>query len=69
VPPRGLAASDHLHLTRYDSKTADRKPYDLIQRVFFKRTFYGYRRVAAILRRQSMAVNAKRFEGLCAMIT
>lgn len=57
-------ATYYRHLVRHDRKAADCELRDLIQRICLKHIFYGYRRVAAALRRQGMVVNAKKVQRL-----
>ncbi|KRR19995.1 IS3 family transposase [Bradyrhizobium retamae] len=53
-------ATYYRHLNRRSRETAECELRDQIQRTCLKHPFYGYRRVAATLRRQGMVVNAKK---------
>jgi len=53
-------ATYYRHLNRRSRETAECELRDQLQRICLKHPFYGYRRVAATLRRQGMVVNAKK---------
>jgi putative transposase len=53
-------ATYYRHLSRRSRETAECELRDQLQRICLKHPFYGYRRVAATLRRQGMVVNAKK---------
>ncbi|WP_315769062.1 MULTISPECIES: IS3 family transposase [unclassified Bradyrhizobium] len=53
-------ATYYRHLNRRSRETAECELRDQLQRICLKYPFYGYRRVAATLRRQGMVVNAKK---------
>jgi len=53
-------ATYYRHLNRRSRETTECEMRDQLQRICLKHPFYGYRRVAAALRRQGMAVNAKK---------
>lgn len=53
-------ATYYRHLNRRSREAAECELRDQIQRICLKHPFYGYRRVAASLRRQGMVVNAKK---------
>src|SRR5246127_2870690 len=57
-------ATYYRRLARHDGKAAERELRDLIQRICLKHIFYGYRRVTATLKRQGLAVNAKKVQRL-----
>ena len=53
-------ATYYRHLNRRSRETAECELRDQLQHICLKHPFYGYRRVAATLRRQGMVVNAKK---------
>jgi len=53
-------ATYYRHINRRSRETAECELRDQLQRICLKHPFYGYRRVAATLRRQGMVVNAKK---------
>lgn len=53
-------ATYYRHLNKRSRETAECELRDQLQRICLKHPFYGYRRVAATLRRQGMVVNAKK---------
>lgn len=53
-------ATYYRHLNASSRETAECELRDQLQRICLKHPFYGYRRVAATLRRQGMVVNAKK---------
>jgi len=53
-------ATYYRHLDRRSPETAECELRDQLQRICLRHPFYGYRRVAATLRRQGMVVNAKK---------
>jgi putative transposase len=53
-------ATYYRHLDRGSPETAECELRDQLQRICLRHPFYGYRRVAATLRRQGMIVNAKK---------
>jgi putative transposase len=53
-------ATYYRHLDGRSRETSECELRDQLQRICLKRPFYGYRRVAATLRRQGMVVNAKK---------
>jgi putative transposase len=57
-------ATYYRRLARHDGKAAECELRDLIQRICLKHIFYGYRRVTATLKRQGLAVNAKKVQRL-----
>jgi len=57
-------ATYYRHLARRGDEANECELRDLIQRICLKHRFYGYRRVAATLRRQGMVVNAKKIQRL-----
>lgn len=57
-------ATYYRHLAGRGRETDECELRDLIQRICLKHRFYGYRRVAATLRRQGMVVNAKKVQRL-----
>jgi transposase InsO family protein len=57
-------ATYYRHLDRRSPETAECELRDQLQRICLRHPFYGYRRVAATLRRQGMVVNAKKVQRL-----
>ena len=57
-------ATYYRHLAGRGDEAGECDLRDLIQRICLKHHFYGYRRVAAVLRRQGMVVNAKKVQRL-----
>jgi putative transposase len=57
-------ATYYRHLAGRGGDAAECELRDLIQRICLKHRFYGYRRVAATMRRQGMVVNAKKVQRL-----
>lgn len=53
-------AGFYRHFQEHEPRQADTALRDLIQKVVLENRYYGYRRVAAELRRQGMVVNHKR---------